>query len=170
MRATIIVIVNLHQYAVKQLEFLVNAPSASVVCGEYCGLQHLHNYEYCGLSRLHNRSNLWSELEKSVAALLQYFIADIITFLSYCMRRTFCLGKLLRSSAQIICSRARTPQVHSRVCYQKPNQTKTSNTGEASAGRLQVLRQVLPQQELPRVSHVEVPQGEEPEADGTWEP
>ena len=108
MRATIIVIVHLHQYAVKQLEFLVNAPSASVVCGEYCGLQHLHNYEYCGLSRLHNRSNLWSELEKSVASLLQYFIADIITFLchSYCMRRTFFLGKLLRSSAHIICSTA----------------------------------------------------------------
>ena len=74
MRVTIIVIVDLHQCAVKQLEFLVNAPSASVVCGEYCGLQHLHNYEYCGLSRLHNRSNLWSELEKSVASLLQYFI------------------------------------------------------------------------------------------------
>ena len=108
MRVTTIFIVHLHQCAVKQLEFLVNAPSASVVCGEYCGLQHLHNYEYCGLSRLHNRSNLWSELEKSVASLLQYFIADIITFLchSYCMRRTFCLGKLLRSSAQIICSRA----------------------------------------------------------------
>ena len=52
----------------------------------------------------------------------------------------------------------------------KNHQTKTPNTGEASAGRLQVLRQVLPQQELPRLPHVEVPQGEEPEADGTWEP
>ena len=98
MRATIIVIVDLHQYAVRQLEFLVNAPSASVVCGEYCGLQHLHNYEYCGLSRLHNRSNLWSELEKSVASLLQYFITDIITFLyySYCLIRTFGFRKIAR--------------------------------------------------------------------------
>ena len=108
MRANIVVIVDLHQCAVRQLEFLVNAPSASVVCGEYCGLQHLHNYEYCGLSHLHNCSNLWSELEKSAAALLQYFIADIITFLylSYCMRRTFGFGKLLGSSTQTICSRA----------------------------------------------------------------